>query len=236
MTDQQRWDTLSYTGRTACRTPNLDRLAQEGTAFDRCLTADPICCPSRAAVFTRRFPHATGVGNNYELPLERPTLPEVFRDAGYHVAYSGKWHLGRGRGAAALAGRAQFPRHLSLRHAGVLVSDSGRRGQPGDPAASDLHATHCRPGGADRVDLRRLGSGTGARKSGNAAKGSALLPRLLVPRAASDLRHSRALLLALRSRRGAGAGQLCRSENRTNTSGTATTATRSTTPGPIPAS
>ncbi|HEV2126505.1 MAG TPA: sulfatase-like hydrolase/transferase, partial [Chloroflexota bacterium] len=104
ITDQQRWDTLGYTGRTACRTPNLDRLAREGVAFDRCITPDPICSPARAALFTGRYPHATGVGHNREIPLERPTLPEAFRDTGYHVAYSGKWHLGRGRGAAALDG------------------------------------------------------------------------------------------------------------------------------------
>ncbi|MGH2367816.1 MAG: sulfatase-like hydrolase/transferase, partial [Chloroflexota bacterium] len=102
MTDQQRWDTLGYTGRTPCRTPNLDRLAGTGVAFDRCVTPDPICSPARAALFTGRYPHATGVGNNRELPLERAALPEVFRDAGYHVGYSGKWHLGRGRGAVAL--------------------------------------------------------------------------------------------------------------------------------------
>jgi arylsulfatase A-like enzyme len=100
ITDQQRWDTLGYTGRTPCRTPHLDRLARGGVAFDRCLTPDPICCPARAALFTGRYPHATGVGNNRELPLQRPALPEVFRDAGYHVAYAGKWHLGRGRAAA----------------------------------------------------------------------------------------------------------------------------------------
>jgi arylsulfatase A-like enzyme len=102
MTDQQRWDTLGYTGRTPCRTPNLDRLAREGVACDRCLAADPICSPSRAALFTGRYAHATGVGNNLELPLERPTLLEVYRNAGYHIGYSGKWHLGRGRGALAI--------------------------------------------------------------------------------------------------------------------------------------
>lgn len=100
ITDQQRWDTLGYTGRTACRTPNLDRLAREGVAFDRCLSPDPICSPARASLFTGRAPHATGIGNNYELPLERPTLPEGLRNAGYYVSYSGKWHLGHGRGAA----------------------------------------------------------------------------------------------------------------------------------------
>ncbi len=100
MTDQQRWDTLGSTGRTPCRTPNLDRLSRAGVTFDRCLTPDPICCPARAALFTGRYPHATGVGNNRELPLERPALPEVFHQAGYHVAYAGKWHLGHGRAQA----------------------------------------------------------------------------------------------------------------------------------------
>lgn len=102
ITDQQRWDTLGHTGRTPCRTPNLDRLAREGLAFDRCLTPSPLCSPARAALFTGRYPHATGVMNNLQLPLERPTLLEVLRDAGYETAYSGKWHLGRGRGGIAL--------------------------------------------------------------------------------------------------------------------------------------
>ncbi len=102
ITDQQRWDTLGYTGRTSCGTPNLDRLAREGVAFDRCISPNPLCCPARAALFTGRYAHAAGVGNNLQETLERPALPEVFRDAGYDVAYAGKWHLGRGRGAAAL--------------------------------------------------------------------------------------------------------------------------------------
>ena len=50
------------------------------------------------------YPYAAGVTNNVppRLPLDRPTLLEVFRDAGYDVACSGKWHLGRGRGAVAI--------------------------------------------------------------------------------------------------------------------------------------
>jgi len=103
ITDQQRWDALGYTGRTPCRTPNLDRLARDGVAFDRCLTPDPICSPARAALFTGRYPHNTGVLHNNLLPLERPTMLDVFHNAGYDVAYSGKWHLGRGRAHAAIA-------------------------------------------------------------------------------------------------------------------------------------
>lgn len=102
ITDQQRWDTLGYAGRTLCRTPNLDRLAREGVACDRCITPGPICSPARAALFTGRYPHSTGVRTNRVLPLGQPTLLEAFRHAGYHIAYSGKWHLGRGRAAEVL--------------------------------------------------------------------------------------------------------------------------------------
>ena len=56
ITDQQRWDTLGYTGKSPCRTPNLDRLASGGIAFDRCLTSGPLCSPSRAAMFTGATP------------------------------------------------------------------------------------------------------------------------------------------------------------------------------------
>ena len=96
ITDQQRWDTLGYTGKTPCRTPNLDRLAREGVAFDRCLTSAPLCSPSRAAIFTGRYPYAAGITNNVppRPPLDRPTLLEAFGDAGYDVACNGKWHLG----------------------------------------------------------------------------------------------------------------------------------------------
>jgi len=75
ITDQQRWDTLGFTRRTPCRTPHLDRLARTGISFDRCLTPDPIGSPARTALFTGRYPHATGVMHNYLLPLERPALP-----------------------------------------------------------------------------------------------------------------------------------------------------------------
>jgi arylsulfatase A-like enzyme len=104
ITDQQRWDTLGYTGNSPCRTPNLDRLAREGVAFNRCLVSGPLCSPSRAALFTGRYPYAAGMTSNTPPcpPLSRPTLLEAFRDAGYDIAYSGKWHLGRGRGAEAI--------------------------------------------------------------------------------------------------------------------------------------
>jgi hypothetical protein len=61
LTDQQRIDTLGYRGLSACRTPNVDRLAREGISFDRCLTPSPICTPARSALFTGLYPHQIGM-------------------------------------------------------------------------------------------------------------------------------------------------------------------------------
>lgn len=47
LTDQQRVDTLGYRGETPCRTPNIDRIAREGIAFDRAICASPLCSPAR---------------------------------------------------------------------------------------------------------------------------------------------------------------------------------------------
>ena len=52
MTDQQRFDALGCYGCGAVRTPNLDRLAQEGALFERCYVNNPICTPSRASLMT----------------------------------------------------------------------------------------------------------------------------------------------------------------------------------------
>jgi len=82
-------------------TPHLDRLAREGLRFTDAHTASAVCTPTRYALLTGRYPWRTrmprGVlwGNGDAL-IEpgRVTLPSLLRDAGYHTAGIGKWHLG----------------------------------------------------------------------------------------------------------------------------------------------
>ena len=61
MTDQLRRDALGCYGNEICKTPNLDRLAAEGTQFDQAYTVSPVCSPSRASLMSGLYPHNHGV-------------------------------------------------------------------------------------------------------------------------------------------------------------------------------
>jgi len=88
------------------RTPNVDRLAAEGTKFTSFYVASGVCTPSRAALMTGCYPrrvgmHVSDTGGAVLQPLARKglnpaevTIAEVLKRAGYATMCIGKWHLG----------------------------------------------------------------------------------------------------------------------------------------------
>lgn len=105
-TDQQRWDTLGLNGNPMGLTPNLDRLARQGTFFREAVTPQPVCGPARSCIQTGQYATTTGVfGNGPGLKKSSPKLADCFRKAGYRTGYIGKWHLSEGTGPGAVPKR-----------------------------------------------------------------------------------------------------------------------------------
>ena len=94
LTDQQRFDSLSCTGSTVIDTPNLDRLATDGTLFENCICSCPVCTPSRASLWTGKDLPAHGVHRLYDnLPGTETLFPELLRKRGYRTGLFGKLHV-----------------------------------------------------------------------------------------------------------------------------------------------
>lgn len=111
-------DDLGYTdlacyGSKYYETPNIDRLAAQGIRFTSGQTCGPNCQPTRAALISGQYGPRTGVytvgdidrfdwrsrplrpvDNVEKLPLEKITVAQALKNAGYTTALFGKWHLG----------------------------------------------------------------------------------------------------------------------------------------------
>src|ERR1700690_4489146 len=109
-TDQQRWDSIGAYGNPMGLTPNLDRMAAEGTRFVNAFTPQPVCAPTRSSMQTGKYPTSTGViRNGLALNDNETTLPMLFSRQGYETGYIGKWHLSNGvPGAVPLARRGGY--------------------------------------------------------------------------------------------------------------------------------
>lgn len=101
--DHAAW-ALQHAGAHELITPNLDAFAEQGTRFSQAFTPSPVCSPARACLMTGLPPSATGIHDwlqEYDDGVaerswlsQHDTLPQMFRQAGYHTMLSGKWHLG----------------------------------------------------------------------------------------------------------------------------------------------
>jgi len=105
--DDMGWADLSCFGNKDASTPNIDRMAAEGIAFEQFYVNSPICSPSRVAISTGQYPQRWGITsylNNYEINEQRgmanwldpkaPMLARSLKEAGYATGHFGKWHMG----------------------------------------------------------------------------------------------------------------------------------------------
>lgn len=96
---------LQCYGAQNVKTPNVDRLADNGILFTNAHSAASVSTPSRYAILTGEYPwrrEGTNVANGDAAMIIKPeqlTAADVFKDAGYVTAAIGKWHLGLGEEA-----------------------------------------------------------------------------------------------------------------------------------------
>lgn len=101
MTDDHAQSALSSYGNTLLKTPNLDRIGDEGVRFTQAFVTNSLCLPSRASYLTGQYSHAHGMVTNgaesgftnEPLLKHETTYPVILRRAGYHAAVVGKWHV-----------------------------------------------------------------------------------------------------------------------------------------------
>ncbi|MFO8008290.1 MAG: sulfatase-like hydrolase/transferase [Candidatus Brocadiia bacterium] len=93
-TDSQRFDTLGCYGNPHVRSPNIDRLAEEGTLFENCFAQNPLCTPSRGAFLTGRYPVTNKLRQNGQcIPEGEVLVTRILADHEYICGLSGKLHL-----------------------------------------------------------------------------------------------------------------------------------------------
>ncbi len=98
--DDLGYGDLGCYGSKVNRTPNLDKLADDGMRFTDFYSAASLSSPSRAALITGRYPVRMGIngvffpGSFTGIPSEEITLGEALQQQGYRTAIVGKWHLG----------------------------------------------------------------------------------------------------------------------------------------------
>src|SRR5210317_61843 len=99
--DDMGYGDIGPFGNTVNKTPNLDRMADEGNVLTQFYVSNTACTPSRSALMTGTYAHRIGMDGDVCFPGEprglNPdefTIAEAMKSAGYVTGAFGKWHVG----------------------------------------------------------------------------------------------------------------------------------------------
>lgn len=121
LVDDLRWDGLGFL-QAAVKTPNLNRMAREGSYFPNAVVTSSLCSPSRATILTGMTARNHGVVDNNNSSEEGLTFfPRYLQQAGYQTAFFGKWHMGNDTDSP----RPGFDKWVSFRGQGSYYPSTG---------------------------------------------------------------------------------------------------------------
>ncbi len=93
--DDIGWEDFGCYGNSHVKTPNIDKLAEEGIRFDNAFLTASSCSPSRCSIISGKYPHSNGAAELHtELPESEIPFPLLLKENGYYTALAGKWHMG----------------------------------------------------------------------------------------------------------------------------------------------
>jgi N-acetylglucosamine-6-sulfatase len=95
LSDDHRYDAMSFLGHQFAQTPVMDSLAKNGAYLKNALVTTSLCSPSRASILTGlyTFRHRV-IDNNRPIPPGTVYFPQYLQKAGYATGFFGKWHMG----------------------------------------------------------------------------------------------------------------------------------------------
>ena len=95
LSDDHRYDAMSFLGHQFAKTPVLDSLAANGAYIKNALVTTSLCSPSRASILTGlyTFRHRV-IDNNRPIPPGTVYFPQYLQKAGIATCFIGKWHMG----------------------------------------------------------------------------------------------------------------------------------------------
>jgi arylsulfatase A-like enzyme len=97
--DQHRFDCMGITGHPLVKTPNMDRLANEGIFFENAYTPSPICVPARTSYLCGQWPQQHGTICNFDgecfkaLDTQATVFPRILSENGVTLDFFGRWHV-----------------------------------------------------------------------------------------------------------------------------------------------
>ncbi len=122
LTDDHRYDAMSFLHHQFAQTPVLDSMAANGVYMKNALVTTSLCSPSRASILTGlyTFRHRV-IDNNRPIPPGTIYFPQYLQEAGYATAFIGKWHMG----GESDAPRPGFDHWVSFKGQGVYFAPKG---------------------------------------------------------------------------------------------------------------